>query len=112
MSTGPEGPGDLIEMLLHGMGVGTGQNHRGAGPPLRADRPEQIDRASPQVLDCPWLAGAPRPATSALVLLAEPHLVLEPDLDRRAGRQAGHDLFQTLGEGLFLIVSMTSGSCK
>ena len=41
-------------------------------------------------------------------LLAEPHLILEPHLERRARGQRAHDLRQALGE-LFLNAAMSSG---
>ena len=80
--------GDLVELELHGGGVGLFAGPGRAHPARGTDGPEQIGAAGPQVGDLarprPGLAPDPR----AVGLLTDPHLVLEPDLDRRAGRQA------------------------
>ena len=79
---------DLAELELHGGGVGLLAGPGRAHPALGTDGPEQIGATGPQVGDLagprPGLASDPR----AVGLLTDPHLVLEPGLDRRAGGQA------------------------
>jgi hypothetical protein len=105
---GRDGAGDLVEMHLHGFGIGARHDDGGAGTPFRADGAEQIGRGSAQVLDRHRPAATPRPAPRVKVLLTEPHLILKPHFDRRACRQRAHDLRQALGE-LFLNAAMSSG---
>src|SRR5215208_4999611 len=52
-----------------------------------------------------------RPAIGQLVLLADPHLVLEPHLYRCARGKLRADFRHTLGK-VFLNASMASGSCR
>ena len=51
-----------------------------------------------------------RPLVDEAVLLPDPHLVLDPDLDRRAGRLSAYDLAEAEGK-VFLCAAMASGSC-
>ena len=78
---GRHGPGQLGQEQAHGRGRDLGQHQRDARVPLRADRTEQLDGGE---------ALLPRPArpSASLVpdvrdaaLLADPGLVLEPQLD-------------------------------
>ena len=112
MGAGPDSAGDLVEMALHGVRVGPRHDDRRPGAARRADRAEEIGRAGAQVLGRPGPTAPPGPAPGQRVLLAEPHLVLEPELHRRPGGQAVHDLRQPLGEELFLNASISSGSCS
>jgi len=81
--------GDFDEVKLHGLCVGVGQCERRAGSARGADRAEQpgalialVGRLTrPRSASCP-LADNP-------VLLADPGLVLEPDLDGLALPDAG-----------------------
>ena len=52
----------------------------------------------------------PCPTIGELVLLANSHLVLEPDLYRCARRELGADFRHAYGK-VFLNASMASGSC-
>ena len=52
----------------------------------------------------------PCPTIGELVLLADSHLVLEPDLYRCARRELGADFRHAYGK-VFLNASMASGSC-
>lgn len=73
--------GDLIEMKLHGFGVGIWHGQSRAGPTCRADGAEEIGVLIALV---GWLAGprsASGPLTDEAILLADPGLVLEPDFD-------------------------------
>jgi hypothetical protein len=66
---------------LHGLGVGEGQRQRGADAARRADRAEQIGVLVALVGGLARPRAAPRPLPDQAVLLADPSLVLEPDLD-------------------------------
>ena len=65
-----------------------------------ADRPEQIGRGGALIVGRHGTAAALRPAAGDAVLLADPGLVLKPDLYALAGgdapadlRQSGRDVF-------------------
>ena len=70
--------GDLIEMKLHCFGVAERQNEGSAGSMFGADRAEQIGRLGALIMCGARTRAVPDPAISQLVLLANPHLVLEP----------------------------------
>ena len=76
---------DLVEMKLHGFGVAGRQHEGGADPALRAHRTEQIGRLGALIVDGAGTRAFPGPAIGELVLLADPHLVLEPHLYGCAG---------------------------
>ena len=92
---------DLVEMVLHGHGGAARQHQSGADAPGWADCSEQIGRLGPLVVGRAGPRAAPGPAPRQLILLADPRLVLEPDLDRRAGGQAFADRSQLGGEVLW-----------
>ena len=71
---------DLIEMELHGLGVAEGQNEGGAGSVFGAHRTEQIGRLGALIMSGSRTRTFPGPTIGDLVLLADPHLVLKPDL--------------------------------
>ena len=75
-------------MELHHVGVGVGQSQRRADTAGWTDRAEQIGVVVALVGGLPWSRSAPGPLPNEAVLLADPGLVLEPDLDRRRLRQA------------------------
>ena len=102
--------GDLIEMKLHGFGVAEGQNEGSAGSVFGAHRTEQIGRLGALIMRGSGTRALPGPAISELVLLADPHLVLEPDLYRCARRELGADFRHAVGK-VFLNAAMASGSC-
>jgi hypothetical protein len=91
---------------LHGFGIGVGQSQGSARAAGRADRAEQIGALIALV---GWLSG-PRSALSPLpyeaILLADPRLVLEPDLDGLSPRKAAQMRAQR-GREVFLNASMT-----
>jgi len=101
---------DLIEMKLHGLGVAERENEGGAGSVFGAYRTEQIGRLSALIMRGSGARARSRPTISELVLLANPHLVLEPDLYWGAGRELGTDFRHAYGK-VFLNASMASGSC-
>ena len=101
---------DLIEMKLHGFGVAEGENEGSAGSVFGADRTEQIGRLGALIMSGSGTRALPGPTIGELVLLADPHLVLEPDLYRCARRELGADFRHAYGK-VFLNASMASGSC-
>ena len=102
--------GDLVEMKLHGFGVAGGQHESGAGSALRAYRAEQIGRLSALIVTGARAGTFPGPAIGEFVLLADPHLILEPHLYRGAGRKVGAD-FRHADCEVFLNAAMASVSC-
>ena len=102
--------GDLVEMKLHGFGVAGRQHEGGAGAAFRAYRTEQVGGLGTLIVSGARTRARPGPAIGELVLLADPHLVLEPDLYRRARSELRTDFRQAVGE-VFLKACMTSGSC-
>ena len=101
---------DLVEMQLHGLGVGVRQGERCAFPLGRTDRPEEIGALVALV---GWLARpgpTPRPLPHKTVLLPDPGFILEPDLDRLSGGYGAQMRVQRLGE-VFLNASSARASC-
>ena len=92
--------GDLIEVELHGLRVGIRHGQGGTRAAGRADSTEQI-RAVVALIG--WLArprASSRPLPHHPVLLANPGLILKPDLDRltlgnasQVGVQRGREVF-------------------
>ena len=78
----PDRARDLVEMKLHGFGVGVGHGERRARSARWADGPEQIGAFVALVGGLARPRSAPRPLAHEAVLLADAGLVLEPDLDR------------------------------
>ncbi len=102
-----DGLGDLVKVRLHGLGVGIGERERRADAARRADGAEQIGVFVALV---GWLAGScppPGPLPDDAVLLADPRLVLKPDLDGLVRRDMGEMRLQRLGE-VFLNAAMVS----
>src|SRR6516164_1824552 len=77
---------DLIEVKLHGAGVGARKHERGAGVARRADRAEHIGVGVTLVLGLARPRALLGPLIDQAVLLPDPHFILEPDLDRRSWR--------------------------
>ncbi len=101
---------DLVEMHLHGWRVGPGQHESRALAVAGTDGAEEI---SILVALIGWQAGpraGPGPQPGAAVLLAEPGLVLEPDLDRLVLGQMAYVGCERARE-VFLNPSSTRGSC-
>ena len=65
---------------------------------LGADRAEQIGRLRALIMDGAGSRAGPRPAIGRLILLADPHLILEPDLYRRARREVLANIRNARGE--------------
>src|SRR3982074_3602222 len=85
-------------MKLHGFGVAGREQESGAGSTFGADRAEQIGRLGPLIVSGPWPRALPGPTICELVLLADPHLVLEPHLYRCAGWELRARLRHASGE--------------
>jgi hypothetical protein len=101
---------DLIEMQLHGFGVAERQNEGRAGPLFGTYRTEQIGRLGALIMRGSGTRALPGLAIGEFVLLADPHLVLEPDFYRCARCELGAD-FRHTGGKVFLNASMASVSC-
>jgi hypothetical protein len=76
--------GDLGEMKLHCFGVAGRQHEGGAGSEFGTHGTEQIGRLGTLIMDGPGPRAFPGPTVGQLVLLTDPHLVLEPHLYRCA----------------------------
>src|SRR6266851_6255001 len=96
-------------MQRHRGGVAARQDEAGAGSSRRTDRAEDVGRACPLIVRRRGPRPAPCPSPGNLVLLADPGLVLEPDLYRLARRVALGDLIEARGE-VFLNAAMASAS--
>ena len=98
---------DLVEMELHGGSVAEGQDHGGAGATLEG-RWRRIAKLTGCVDRVGRGGGYPSlPSIGELVLLPDFHLVLEPDLDWRAGRDLLPDFRHAVGK-VFLKASSDS----
>ena len=109
MGSGSHGLRDLRQMQAHGVRVASGQDQGRALTLLRADRPEDVDRTRPLIVRGAGPGSPSGPAAGNLVLLAYTGLVLPPQLDRGAVREARPDRLQGGGE-TFLKSSSASGS--
>ena len=108
MGIGGDGLGYLGEMEVHRRGVAEGQDQPGRLAFGRTDRTEDVGRLGALIVRGRRPCTAQSPAPGDLVLLADPGLVLEPDLYALARRLAGRDLCQAGGE-LFLKAASASG---
>ena len=105
-----DGAGDLVEVKLHRLRVGEGQRQRGSLAASRTDRAEQVGALVALVGGLARPRSAPGPLPHEAVLLADPRLVLEPDLDGLARREAAQMGFQR-GREVFLNASIVLASC-
>ncbi len=114
-----DGAGDLVEVQLHRLSVGEGQRQgrpRAAG---RADRPEQVGALVALVGRLSRPRSASRPLPHEAVFLADPCLVLEPDLDRLPGGNVAQmprsaswgSFFERLQRACILPVSTPEQKC-
>lgn len=76
--------GYLFEVKLHGLGIGEGKRQARARAARRTDGPEEIGAFVALVGGLVRPRSSSRPLPDKAVLLANPRLVLEPDLDRLA----------------------------
>ncbi len=110
VGTGGNPCGDLVEMKLHGFGVAERQNESGTGSVFGTDRTEQISRLGALIMRGAGTRAPPGPTIGKLVFLADPHLILEPNLYRGARRELGADFRHAVSK-VFLNASTASGSC-
>ena len=78
MGSGSYGLRDFRQVQAHGLRVASRQHQGCALALLRADRPEDVDRARPLIMRGPGPGAPSGPAPGDLVLLADPGLVLPP----------------------------------
>src|SRR3954464_2324221 len=98
MGSGSHGLCDFRQMQAHGLRVASGHDQGCALALLRADRPEDVDRTGPLIVRGAGPGAPSGPAARDLVLLADTGLVLPPQLDRGALREARPDRLQGGGE--------------
>jgi hypothetical protein len=110
MGAGRDGAADFVQMLLHGLGVGIGHDEGCSCAAARADRAEQIGVLVTLVLGLARPAPLLGPLINKAVLLPNPHLVLEPDLNGRLRRKLPH---RHSGDGgkVFLKAAIAPLSC-
>ena len=70
-----------FEVTLHGIRIGKGHGERRPRTASRTDRTEQVGALVALVGGLARPGSAPRPLPHKAILLADPGLVLEPDLD-------------------------------
>src|SRR3989304_6066256 len=97
-------------MGLHGLGVGLRHDEGDTGVAARADGAQNKGLLVTLILGLARPRARLGPLVDEAVLLTDPHLVLEPHLDRRALAELAHDL-RDLGRKVFLKVAIASGSC-
>ena len=97
---------DLVEMQLHGMGVGKGQHESRTGASGRTDSAEQIGILVALVCRLAWPGSFPSPKAYLSVLLTNSGFVLEPDFYLRALCQMAYVRGERVGE-VFLKAPMT-----
>lgn len=110
MGIGGDGLGYLGEMQVHRRGVAKGQDEPRRLAFGRTDCAEDVGRLGALIVRGRRPCAAQRPTPGDLVLLADPGLVLEPDLYALAGRLADRDRRQAGGK-LFLKAAAASGFC-
>ena len=101
---------DLVDVELHGLGIGVGKRQTGADAARRADGAEQICAAVALIRRLAGPGSAARPLPDDAVLLPDPGFVLPPDLDRLALRQIGQMRAQRARE-VFLNSATIRVSC-
>src|SRR5579859_1868322 len=89
---------DLLQMQVHGPGVGVGQNPGGADAAGGTDGPEQVGPLVALVAGGARPAAALGPDAGQRALLADAGLVLPPDFDRLVARRLGDGGRDQIGE--------------
>lgn len=102
--------GDFVEVELHRCCVGVGHGERRAGSARRTNRPEQPGALITLVGGLARPRSASCPLADDSVLLTDPGLVLEPDLDRLSLGDANQMRVQRRSE-VFLNASIVRASC-
>jgi len=106
----PDIAADLVEMMLHGLGVGMRHHQGRAGASRRTDGAEQIGALIALIGGQAGARTLPCPDPRSSVLLADAAFVLEPDFHLLAPWQPSKMGVQRDGE-VFLNMSMTRASC-
>ena len=106
MRAGSDRATDLIDMLLHGFGVGIGHDDRHSGIAARADCAKQIGVLIALILRLTRARALLRPLVDETVLLSDPHFILKPKLDRGSRCELAHNLKRRATENLFLNVGI------
>ena|SRR5271155_5427347 len=101
---------DLVEVKLHHVGVRVGQRQSRSDTASRTDRAEQIGVVVALVGGLSGPCSTPGPLADEAVLLADPGLVLKPDLDRGRLGEAFEMGLQRAWE-VFLNASTIRSSC-
>ncbi len=101
--------GDLGEMERHALGVAAGQDEARRFAFVWADGAVNVGGLGPLILWCKGACPAPGPTACDAVLLADPRLVLPPNLYGRTARERRPDRCQ-LGREVFLKAGMASAS--
>ena len=101
--------GDLGEMERYALGVAAGQDEARRFAFVRADGAVNVGGLGPLILWCRGACPAPGPTACDAVLLADPCLVLPPNLYGRTARERRPDRCQLGGE-VFLKAGIASAS--
>lgn len=101
---------DLGQMHAHRLTVAMGHDEPSAFPFSRTDGAKDPGRCPTQIAGRYWFSSAFGPAPGEFGLLADPGLVLPPQLYRRTFGQGFADLRQTGGE-LFFKMAISARSC-
>ena len=109
VGAGRDADGYLGEVVVHRAGVGEGHDQACGHAALRADRAENIGPLVAGVAGRARPRAALRPDPGERALLADPRLILEPDLERFAPCSLGDRRGYRLGK-VFLKASWASGS--
>jgi hypothetical protein len=78
----------LLKVLLHRPGIGLRQDERYARIPCRTDSAKHIGAFVTLIDGLTGTRTTLRPLSHTTVLLADAHLVLEPDFNRNSARNA------------------------
>ncbi len=105
-----DGQADFLEMLGHGLRVAPGHDEAGALALGGADRAEDVGPFRALIVRRARAGSAPSPAPGDRILLADPGLVLPPQLYGGAGRELRPDRVQLGREG-FLKSSSAASLC-
>lgn len=111
--TGRDGAADFVEMSLHRVGIGIGHDDGRADVACWAYRTEDVGVFVALIFGLPRTRAFFRPLIDEAVFLADARFILEPDLNRRSGRERFvlQRLIQTCAE-VFLKASITPACCS
>ena len=92
--------GDLVQVELHGFGVGVGHRQTGSRAAGRTNGSEQVGAVVAMIGRLAWARSASGPLPHDPVLMPQAHLILEPDLHpltlsdtRQMSAQGGGEVF-------------------